>query len=203
MPKVFYHVGRVANLLFKSRKDQNLSQRAVGVLLGYPQKGSEGQSLVSAWEHGTRPIRPTNQQCRALAQILKISVSNLNMALAVDEKARSERSAKKAASPKAAPVAAKSIEAPKVPVKAIQIDSFPTKAIMNLRAALPSAGLSSTPDPVASMGLVNIIKSLCLKELSLKDADPKAILRVVRDARNAAAILGIHTTELDPAPRTV
>lgn len=80
--------GQIASLIEHNRTKQNLSQREVGILLGWPDKDSVGQSMVSSWERGLRPIRPTDKQKPILCELLKLTPHEFDVKLREDEVSR-------------------------------------------------------------------------------------------------------------------
>lgn len=80
--------GQIASLIEHNRNKQNLSQREVGILLGWPDKDSVGQSMVSSWERGLRPIRPTDKQKPILCELLKLTPHEFDVKLREDEVSR-------------------------------------------------------------------------------------------------------------------
>lgn len=172
------YIGNLARMIRDARIKADITGGALGALLGYPKNISTGATLICAWENGIRTIYLTEGQKRPIAKLLSISVEELTVLLADELKARQQyfNNIKNAVSSKLQATL-----------------SLPTKEV--------AVTTKSDAGDIVTLSLVSILKTLCLKENSLEGADPEAILRVVRDAKIAARILGVSTTELDSALR--
>jgi transcriptional regulator with XRE-family HTH domain len=146
--------GQVAESIEKTRNEANLSQQEFAILLGFAKKDISGQSTVSAWERGHRPIRLKPSQTKALAKFLKTTPSALTKALLADETARKGQRKNKAATPTKAPAKAAS-KAPKAKaapkkakaaskVKAKRVVSEETRAKMRAAHAARKAAKAGT-----------------------------------------------------------
>lgn len=84
--------GQVSNLIKKTRLKAKLTQAEVAKSLKL--LGENDQVLVCQWEMGSRPIRPTAPQKRALAKFVGLSVGDLNKMLEEDAASRTQRISK-------------------------------------------------------------------------------------------------------------
>lgn len=184
--------GQIAALIEHQRTKQKLTQREVGVLLGWSDKDSIGQSMVSSWERGIRPVRPNDKQKTVLCELLKLTPHDFNVKLREDEVSRARwttrRNAQEAVSRQyenptatAAPKRGRPPKVIEVTKKAVAHQTQNPEVQQEVRSLEPADLSQARKLPKADINEAILLAIVAGEpSLSEKPVDTHAIMRVVR-----------------------